>query len=82
MNRQLIGKVPDAGEDRGQKEKRASEDETAVWYELEHERFNERELGQALGDDERQGGLECCSPWGRKESDTTGRLHNNNTYFK
>ena len=22
----------------------------------------------------------CCSPWGRKESDTTGRL--NNKYFK
>ena len=42
----------------------------------------EREHGQALGDDERQGGLECCSPWGRKESDTTGWLHNNNTYFK
>ena len=20
----------------------------------------------------------CCSPWGRKESDTTGRLKNNN----
>ena len=25
-----------------------------------------------------KGGLECCSPWGRKESDTTGRLNNNN----
>ena len=72
MNKGLIGKVPDAGEDRGQKEKRASEDETAVWYELEHERFNERELGQALGDDERQGGLVCCSPYGCKELDTTG----------
>ena len=22
-----------------------------------------------------QGGLACCSPWGRKESDTTERLH-------
>ena len=29
-------------------------------------------LGQTLGDGERQGGLECCSPWGHKESDTTG----------
>ena len=24
-----------------------------------------------LGDSEGQGSLECCSPWGRKESDTT-----------
>ena len=29
VNRQLIGKVPDAGKDQGQKEKRASEDEMA-----------------------------------------------------
>ena len=27
---------------------------------------------------EGQGGLACCSPWGQKESDTTGRLNNNN----
>ena len=30
------------------------------------------ECGRTLGDGERQGGLVCCSPWGRKESDTTG----------
>ena len=30
------------------------------------------------GDGEGQGGLACCSPWGRKESDTTGRLNSNN----
>ena len=24
-----------------------------------------------------QGSLACCSPWGHKESDTTGRLNNN-----
>ena len=29
-------------------------------------------LGQTLGDGEGQGGLECCSPWGHRESDTTG----------
>ena len=28
------------------------------------------ELGQTLGDSERQGGLVCFSPWGHKESDT------------
>ena len=29
-----------------------------------------------LGDGEGQGGLMCCSPWGRKKSDTTERLNN------
>ena len=28
---------------------------------------------QGVGD--AQGGLACCSPWGRKESDTTERLN-------
>ena len=31
-NSQLTGKVPDAGEDLEQKEKRASEDEMAGWH--------------------------------------------------
>ena len=39
---------------------------------------NEHELGQTPGDGEGQGGLACCSPWGCKESDTTGQLNNNN----
>ena len=47
-NRRLIGKVPNAGKDEGQKEKRASEDEMAGW----HHRCNEHELGQTLGDSE------------------------------
>ena len=67
----LIGKVPDAGKDWGQKEKKASEDEMAGW----HLRCNEHTLGQASGDGEGQGDLVCCSPWGRKESDTTERLN-------
>ena len=29
-----------------------------------------------LGDSKGQGSLMCCSPWGRKESDTTERLNN------
>ena len=33
---------------------------------------------QTLGDGEGQGGLVYCSPWGRKESDMTGLLNNNN----
>ena len=67
MNRQLTGKVPDAGKDRGQKEKRASEDEMAGW----HHRCNEHELGQTPRDGKGQGGLACCSPWGLKGSDMT-----------
>ena len=42
-----------------------------------HHHLNGREFEQALGDGERQGGLACCSPWDRKESDTTERLNNN-----
>ena len=40
--------------------------------------FNGHELGQTLGDDEGQGGLVCCSPWGRKGLDTTWWLNSNN----
>ena len=45
---QLIGKVSDSGKDRGQKEKRASEDEMAEW----HHQCNGHELGQTSGDGE------------------------------
>ena len=62
------------GKDWGQKEKRASEDEMAGW----HHRCDGHELGQTSGDGEGQGGLACCSPWGRKELDMNGRLNNNN----
>ena len=30
---------------------------------------------QALGVGDGQGGLACCGSWGRKESDTTEKLH-------
>ena len=42
------------------------------------------QLGQIQGDVEREGqrGLACCSPWGRKESDTTERLNNNKSLVK
>ena len=36
------------------------------------------EFEQALGVGDGQGSLVCSSPWGRKESDTTALLNNNN----
>ena len=40
-----------------------------------HHRLNVHEFEQTLGDGEGQGSLVYCSPWGRKESDTTERLN-------
>ena len=67
-NRRLIGKVPEAGKDGGQKEKRESEDEMSG----QHQRCNEHELGQTPGDGEGHGSLACCCPWGLEESDMIG----------
>ena len=43
------------------------------WDEMvgRHHRLNGPEFEQALGDGDGQGSLVCCSPWGRKELDTT-----------
>ena len=71
-NRWLIEKVPAAGKDWGEKEKRAPEDEMTG----QRHQCNEHELGQTLGDGEGQGGLACCSPWGCRELDMTGWLNN------
>ena len=68
MHRWFIGKVPHAGTERRQKEKRASADEVTG----PHHRCNEHELGQTTGNGERQGGQACCSPCGHKELDTLG----------
>ena len=51
-----------------------TEDEMVAW----HHQLHARESEQALRDGDGQGGLACCGPWGRKESDTTERLNNNN----
>ena len=40
-----------------------------------HQPLNGREFEQASGDGEGQGSLACCSPWGRKEPDTTEWLN-------
>ena len=69
----LIGKDSDAGRDWGQEEKGTIEDEMAGW----HHWLHGHEFEQTLRVGERQGSLVCCSPWGRKESDTTLQLSNN-----
>ena len=67
----LIGKDPDARKDWRQEEKGMIEDEMVGW----HHQLNGHEFEQALGVGDGQGGLACCSPWGRKELDTTKRLN-------
>ena len=47
------------------------ESEMAVW----HHQLHGHESEQALGVGHGQGSLACCSPGGRKESDTTERLN-------
>ena len=39
--------------------------------EIEENQLNGYEFEEALGDVDGQGSLACCSPWGRKELDTT-----------
>ena len=70
-NSWFIGKDPDAGKDWGQEEKGMTEDEMVWW----HHRLNGHGFGWTLGVGDWQGGLACCSSWGRKESDTTEWLN-------
>ena len=49
------------------KRRRGAEDEMVGW----HHQLNEHEFEQTAGDSEGQESLVCCSPWGRKELDTT-----------
>ena len=67
----LIGKDPDDGRDRGQKEKGMTEDEMAGW----HHQLEGHEFGWTPGVGDGQGGLACCDSWGHKESDTTEQLN-------
>ena len=38
--------------------------------------LNGLEFEETLGDGEGEGSLACCTPWGRKELDTTERMRN------
>ena len=66
----LIWKDPDAGKDWRQEEKRTT-DEIVGW----HHRLDGHEFGWTSGVGDGQRGLASCSPWGRKESDTTEWLN-------
>ena len=68
---QFIGKDPDAGKVWRLEEKGMTEDEMVGW----HHWCNRHEFEQAPGIGDWQGSLECCSPWGCKESDMTERLN-------
>ena len=48
-----------------------TEDEMVGWL----HQLTGHEFEQTLGVGDGQGGLMCCNPWGRKESDTTERLN-------
>ena len=64
----LIGKDSDAERDWGQEEKGTTEDdEMAGWHHWLDGCESEWTPGVGYG----QGGLACCSSWGRKESDMT-----------
>ena len=63
----LICKDPDAGRDWGQEEKGTTKDKMVGW----HHRLNGHGFGWTVGVGDGQGGLACCSSWGRKELDTT-----------
>ena len=67
----LIWKDPDAGKAWGQEEKAMTEDEIAGW----HHWLDGHKSEQAPGVGDGQGGLACCSPWGRKELDTTEQMN-------
>ena len=54
-----------------------TEDEMVEW----NHRLDGHEFEQAPGVGDGQGSLVCCSPWGRKESDTTEQLNNNYVYI-
>ena len=69
----LIGKDPDVGKDWGREKKGMREDEMVGW----HHWLNGHDLSK-LQDSKGQGGLVCCGPWGRRESDTTRVIEQQN----
>ena len=71
VNRWLTGKDLDAGKDWRQKEKETAKDKMIRY----HHQLNGHEFEQTPGDSEGQRSLIFCSPWGRKQLDTTEWLN-------
>ena len=67
----LLEKTLMLGKIEGRKRRGRTEDEMVE----QHHQLNGHEFEQALGVGDGQGGLVCCSPWGRKESDMTEQLN-------
>ena len=61
----MLGKIE------GKRRRGQTEDEMAGW----HHQLDGHASEQVLGVGDRQGNLACCSPWGRKELDTTEQLN-------
>ena len=66
-----LWKDPDAGKDWGQEEKGMTENEMVGW----HHWHNGHEFESTPGVGDGQGGLACCSSWGRKEPGMTEWLN-------
>ena len=76
----LIGKVsqfPDAGKDWRQEEKGTTDDEMIGWHHWLDGHGSEQTWGVGDG----QGSLECCSPWGRRESDMIEQMNWNELVY-
>ena len=71
----LIRKDSDAGKDWRQEE--MTEDEIVGC----HHQLDGHEFEHALGVDDGQGNLVCCSPWGHKQLDMAEWLNNNNNQW-
>ena len=67
MRRTDSSEKTDAEKDRGQEEKGMTEDEMVGWY----HRINGHKFPWTPGDGDGQGSLECCSPLGHKDLNTT-----------
>ena len=64
----MLGKIE------GRRRRGTTKDEVVEW----HHQLNGHGFGWTLGIGDEQGGLLCCGSWGRKESDMTECLNNNN----
>ena len=67
----MLERLTAGGEGLSEEDYLTTEDKTVG----RHHRLDGHKLEQATGVCDGQGSLACCSPWGRKESDTTEGLN-------